>query len=161
MSSKDQTRTTMSRAEVKFREAFSRLKRNEPIILPIGSKVSQNAVAKEAGVIPSALRASRFPDLCNEIALWIEEHKNDSIQMTTRQKILSDRKKRLSDKEKIQEMKKQRDHALSKLLSAEKHILELTMEVRRLRALTPSTAVPIRPADRDLEAIKKTRNAEK
>ena len=52
-------------------------------------------------------------------------------------------------------MKIQRDLALSKLLSAETHILELTLEVRRLRALYPDPVAPIRPADRCKVADKK------
>ena len=45
----------MSKAELQFYEAFIRLKNNKPNILPKGTKVSQNNVAKEAGVDPSAL----------------------------------------------------------------------------------------------------------
>lgn len=105
-------------------------------------------MTKEAGVLPSALRSSRFSDLCREIAQWIEEHKDGPAQMSGRQKILAERNARRADRERLQEMKTQRDLALSKLLSAERYILELTIEVRRLRALTPEPVVPLRPADR-------------
>lgn len=149
--------TTISCAEAKFREAFERLKTGKTEIVPVGSKVSQNAVAKEAGVLPSALRSSRFPDLCREIAGWIEEHKDDPAQKSGRQKILAERNARRADRERLQEMKIQRDLALSKLLSAEMHILELTMEVRRLRALTPDPVAPLRPADRGKASGKKPR----
>ncbi|QOW24683.1 hypothetical protein [Lysobacter sp. H23M47] len=139
---------TMSRAETKFREAFERLKTGKTELVPTGTKMSQNAVAKEAGVIPSALRPSRFPDLCREIAEWIDEHKDDPAQKSGRQKNLAERNARRAVREQMRAMKVQRDLALSKLLSAEAHILELTMEVRRLRALAPDPVVPIRPADR-------------
>lgn len=148
MSSIQHKHTAMSRAEAKFREAFERLKKGKTEIVPVGSKVSQNAVAKEAGVLPSALRSTRFPDLCREIAKWIEEHKDDPTQKSGRQKILAERKTRRADRERLQELKIQRDLALSKLLSAEIHILELTMEVRRLRTLTSNSVAPLRPADR-------------
>lgn len=147
MSSTEHKTKTMSRAEARFRAAFERLKTGKAEIVPVGSKISQNAVAKEAGVLPSALRSSRFPDLCREITEWIEEHKDDPAQKSGRQKILAERNARRVDRERLQEMKIQRDLALSKLLSAEMHILELTMEVRRLRALTPNPVVPLRPAD--------------
>jgi hypothetical protein len=52
-------------------------------------------------------------------------------------------------------MKVQRDLALSRLLSAEAYILELTMEVRRLRARTPYPVAPIRPTDRSKSVGKK------
>jgi len=148
MSSIESRANTMSRAEIRFREAFERLKMVKTEIVPVGSKISQNAVAKEAGVLPSALRSSRFPELCREIAEWIEVHKDDPVQKSGRQKILAERNARRADRERFQEMKTQRDLALSKLLSAERHILELTIEVRRLRALTPGPVVPLRPADR-------------
>lgn len=155
MSSIEHKIATMSRAEAKFRKAFERLKTGKTELVPAGSKVSQNAVAKEAGVLPSALRPSRFPDLCREIAKWIEEHKDDLAQKSGRQKNLAERNARRAVREQLQAMKIQRDLALSKLLSAEAHILELTMEIRRLRALAPDPVAPIRPADRSKAASKK------
>lgn len=144
----------MSRAEAKFRDAFDRLKAGKVEIVPVGTKVSQNAVAKEAGVIPSALRPSRFPDLCREIAEWIDEHKDDPAQKSGRQKILAERNVRRRVRDQLEAMKVQRDIASSKLLSAEAYILELTMEVRRLRALAPRPVGPIRPAERSKAAAK-------
>jgi hypothetical protein len=117
--------------------------------------MSQNAVAREVGVIPSALRPSRFPDLCREIAEWIDEHKGDPVQKSGRQKNLAERNAKRAVREQLEAMKAQRDLALSKLLSAEVHILELTIEVRRLRALAPERVLPIRPADRGQAAGKK------
>lgn len=145
----------MSRAEVKFREAFERLKTGKTELVGAGTKMSQNSVAKEAGVIPSALRPSRFPDLCREIAEWIVEHKDDPSQKSKRQRNLADRNVRRTFRERLEAMKVQRDLALSNLLSAEAYILELTMEVRRLRALVSDPVAPIRPADRGKGAGKK------
>ena len=39
-----------------YRDAFERLKLNRPQLLPKGTPVTQNNVAKEAGSDPSALR---------------------------------------------------------------------------------------------------------
>ncbi len=153
MSSIEKKPMGMSRAEAKFREAFERLKAGRAELVPRGSKVSQNTVAKEAGVVPSALRPSRFPDLCQEIGEWIEMHKNDPNQQSSRQKNLAESNARRGVREQLHAMRNQRDLALSKLLSAEAHILELTMEVRRLQALLPRTVVPIRPADSGRAAV--------
>lgn len=157
MSSVEHDKKTTSRAEAKFREAFERLKSGRTELVPSRFKVSQNAVAKEAGVDPSALRPSRFPDLCREIAQWIEAHKDDPAQKSGRQRQLGEAKARRAVREQLQAMKIQRDLALSKLLSAEAHILELTMEIRRLRALTPGPVVPIRPADASKAVVRQTR----
>ena len=67
----------MGRAEAKIRESFERLKAGKTLHVPAGTRMSQNAVAKEAGVIPSALRPGRFPALCREISEWIDQHKED------------------------------------------------------------------------------------
>lgn len=58
-----------------FRSAFERLKNNTPEILPAGAKATQNNVAREAGRDPSALRASRYPDLIAEIQAYCELQK--------------------------------------------------------------------------------------
>lgn len=42
----------MSRAEAKFRDAFDRLKAGKVEIVPVGTKVSQNAVAKRRVSFP-------------------------------------------------------------------------------------------------------------
>lgn len=46
----------MSTAEEIFKQAFDRLKKNVPINVPNGTKVSQNNIAKEAGKHPTALK---------------------------------------------------------------------------------------------------------
>ena len=56
----------MGKAELDFSAAFERLKYGNTLILPPGSPVSQNNVAREAGRDPSALRKSRYPRLCTK-----------------------------------------------------------------------------------------------
>jgi hypothetical protein len=75
--SSTKTDVPMGRAEAKLRESFERLKAGKTLYVPVGTRMSQNAVAKEAGVIPSPLRPSRFPALCREIAEWIDRHEDD------------------------------------------------------------------------------------
>ena len=137
----------IGRAERKFREAFERLKRQKPLRLPSGTKVTQNNVAKEAGAVPSALRRSRFPALADEIQAWVEQHRDDQEQQSPRQKILAQRSVNRNLRERIKELEAQRDDALGKLVSAEARIVELTIENERMRATRPSNVAPLRPAE--------------
>ncbi len=129
----------MGRAELKFREAFERLKIGKPIILPKGTTLSQNNVAKEAGVDPSALRRSRFPELVTEIQLWIEGHKADPSVKSARQMMLSQRSRNRDLRERINSLAGQRDDALSKLVDTQAIIVELTRENERLKAQLPTS----------------------
>lgn len=135
------------RAEDRFREAFERLKGGKPQHLPRGSKISQNNVAKEAGVDPSALRKSRFPQIIEEIQRWIDEH--GSGGRDSDQKLLAGRARNRDLRQQLAEMRAQRDDALSKLVDAESHLLNLMLENERLQALVPPSNIsPIRPAHR-------------
>jgi len=127
----------ISKAELKFREAFERLKLGKPDILPKGTQLSQNNVAKEAGVDPSALRRARFPELVSEIQDWVEANKDDQAQKSPRQMMLAQRSRNRGLKEKNNALEEQRDIAMSKLLDAQARILELTLENQRLRAQLP------------------------
>jgi len=127
-------------AEKAFREAFERLKRNKPERLPMGTFVSQNNVAKEAGRDPSALKKDRYPSLISEIQHWIKQHAQEAPP-SPRQTVLATRKRNRSLKEKIQALKAQRDHAISLLVEADAKILDLTMENARLQALLPASNI--------------------
>lgn len=118
-------------AEQRFRQAFERLKVDEPKVLPKGTPVSQNNVAKEAGCDPSALRKARFPSLVREIQAYVELHKDD--RPSKRQAVLKAREARRDLKDKLAEVECQRDVAQSRLASANRRIVELTMEVKLLR----------------------------
>jgi hypothetical protein len=135
----------MGRAERNFREAFERLKQRKSVRLPKGARVTKNNVAREAGTVPSALRRDRFPELVDDIQTWIDEHREDESQKTTRQKALAQRNRNRDLRQKIRSLEAQRDDALGKLVSAESRIVELTVENQRLQALSPTTNVsPIR-----------------
>lgn len=57
-------------AEDRFRAAFERLKSDTPIHIARGSALTQNNIAREAGLDPSALKKSRFPELIQDIQNW-------------------------------------------------------------------------------------------
>jgi hypothetical protein len=137
---------SVGRAEQAFRDAFDRLKRGKPNLLAKGTKISQNNVAKEAGVDPSALKKARFPALVLEIQRWVEENGAET-QLSPRQMILSQRSKARDLRAARDALKLQRDDALSLLVEAENRIFELTVENERLRACLPgSNVAPLRPA---------------
>lgn len=141
MSSKAVKPKKISKAELKFRDAFERLKQGKPDILPKGTPLSQNNVAKEAGVDPSALRRTRFPELVSEIQDWVEANKDDQGQKSPRQMMLAQRSRNRDLKEKYKSLEEQRDKALSQLLDAQACILELTLENQRFRAQLPVSKV--------------------
>lgn len=131
-------------AEQAFREAFIRLKSGKPERLPKDSHVSQNNVAKEAGRDPSALRKIRYPELISEIQYWIKEN-SARTPSSMRQTILAKRTQNRSLKEKLKELKIQRDQAVSLLVEADAKILDLTHAITKLQALQPSSSItPIR-----------------
>lgn len=120
-----------SKAELHFYEAFLRLKENKPKILPKGTKVSQNNVAKEAGVDPSALRKSRYPELINEIQQWLDENPQ-TVKIGNNKKSKTNSEQILTLKNRIEELTIQRDQATSKLLEAEIRLIEMANEMKRL-----------------------------
>ena len=130
----------MGRAEMAFREAFERLKGDNPDRIPKGTPVSQNNVAKEAGCDPSALRKVRYPSLIAEIQRWIEEHAPDAPP-TPRQTMLAQRNSNRSLREKIESLKVERDHAYSLLVEADGKILDLMLENERLKAELPPSNI--------------------
>lgn len=118
-------------AEANFREAFERLKAGAPKVLPLGTPVSQNNVAKEAGCDPSALRKSRFSILVAEIQGYLTSHR-DERPTSERQRLLKQRQRSRDTTEVIKDLKAQRDALASLLLDANAHVGSLTHKVRDL-----------------------------
>lgn len=131
-------------AEQRFRDAFERLKLGVPQVLPKGTPVSQNNVAKEAGCDPSALRKTRFPLLVLAIQEWVETQKGEQ-PTSERQRLLKKRSKNRDMRETIADLKKQRDNAVGLLVDADLRIVELTEKLAdvqaRLDQLQPSARV--------------------
>jgi chromosome segregation ATPase len=132
---------TNTSAEQRYRDAFERLKSNTPNILPRGSAVSQNNVAKEAGTDPSALKKSRFSKLIREIQAFKEIDDAKKLAREARQK----RRREKSDLEtRLNACVQQRDHAQSQLVSAHRKVLELFQENARLQARLNDLLPPIK-----------------
>lgn len=118
-------------AEKRFKQAFERLKANQPDILPKNTPVSQNNIAKEAGCDPSALKKDRYPSLIREIQAWLEVRKDAGP--TPRETARKARDNRRGEKETLDDAKNQRNIAQSRLLSAHQRILELTLDNEKLQ----------------------------
>lgn len=131
-------------AERRFRDAFERLKLGVPEVLPKGTPVSQNNVAKEAGCDSSALRKTRFPLLVLSIQEWVESQKSEQ-QPSGRQRLLKQRRKNRDTQEVIADFKRQRDIAVGLLADADLRIVELTTKLAdvqaRLDHLKPSARI--------------------
>lgn len=112
-----------------FRNSFERLKSGDTIILPKGSALSQNNVAKEAGRDPSALRKSRYPELVRDIQLWIAAGA-DIPEVTRDIPVAQLRSKLDAVMRDVEELRAERDLVLSKLLVANDRILLLTSKIK-------------------------------
>lgn len=127
------------KAEDSYRAAFLRLKSNRPIRMPVGTVVSQNNVAKEAGVDPSALRKSRFPSLIAEIQHYVAE--SCSHHVSARQEMLARRKIARTLKERLTDAIEQRDKLTGLLNDANARIVVLAAQVSQLQAMFPRSEV--------------------
>lgn len=136
------TQTEPLSAEQRFRQAFERLKANDPKVVDAGTPVSQNNVAREAGCDPSALRKARFPALIREIQAYVELHAD--LAPSQRQVALKKSETRRSATERLADAIRQRDAAQSLLLSANRRVVELSEQVhslqQRLEELLPPPA---------------------
>lgn len=118
-------------AEQRFRAAFKRLKDGKPLVLPTGTPVSQNNVAKEAGTDPTALRKARYPALIREIQAWVEIAGAQQAKQKERRE--RQQQKRQTLDEQVVTLTHQRDKAQSELVSAHWQLLETLKENARLR----------------------------
>lgn len=114
--------TVKKSAEKLFREAFERLKKNRPKVLPTGTPVTQNKVAKEAGRDPSALKKDRYPMLVLEIQAYIETQRENKVG----KKRTNDNRSRLM-KQKLADCQRQRDK-LSSIVAAQDSYIEELLE---------------------------------
>ena len=118
-------------AETRFRQAFDRLKKDEPIVMERGTPVSQNNVAREASCDPSALKKKRFPVLVREIQAYVELHQEKPA--SNAQKLKTKRAANRSLQERLDDAICQRDQVQSLLASANERIIELFNEVQTLK----------------------------
>lgn len=102
----------ISETEEKFRDAFKRL-------VDRGQKVSQNKVAIEAGMHPTALKKDRLPEFVLELQDYI---KSQNINNELSSKKANRIKRRTSD-ERYHVCKKQRDK-LASICEAQSNLIE-------------------------------------
>ena len=136
-------------AEANFRKAFERLKAAAPKVLPPGTPVSQNNVAKEADCDPTALRKSRFPGLVAEIQTYLATNGTERPP-SERQRLIKARQVSRGKSETITDLKAQRDCSVSMLVDANARIGILTRKVwdleTRLEDLRPRASIlPLSP----------------
>lgn len=116
-------------AEIQFQKAFERLQAGDTCVLPAGSLVTQNNVAREAGRDPSALRKSRYPNLIREIQDWVSS--GSSRLEATPGLHDSQLDSKLTDALlRAEALHVERDLLLSKLLVANERILLLTSKIK-------------------------------
>jgi len=116
----------------RFTAAFERLKANQPLLLPKGTPVSQNNVAREAGVDPSALRVRRYPELIQEIKAYVRARDAEAAKDTERRTKIRENRKSLQQE--VAALTLERDNAQSQLVSAHAIILRLLQEQLQLQA---------------------------
>lgn len=130
----------MSKAEDDLRAAFVRLRDGAPAVVPLGTRVTQNNVAREAGKDPSAFKKSRYPGLISEIQAYLAAV-GSAPRTSKRQDTLKRRKKSRKLKQILEDVTKERDHALSLLVGADSRILELYQQIADLEARVPPSNV--------------------
>ena len=128
-----------------YRDAFERLKLNRPQLLPKGTPVTQNNVAKEAGSDPSALKKSRFPSLIAEIKTYVEQHAEERPPSLNQVNLLARQKSRAL-RDRIEQIARQRDQLASLLSEADAKIIELYDRIAELeRQLSASNIISLDP----------------
>lgn len=121
-----------------YREAFERLKLDNPEILPKGTPVTQNNVAKEAGSDPSALKKSRFPTLIAEIKVYVEQQAEMKPSSANKINRLARQKSR-DLRDRLRQVALQRDKLASLLSEADAKILELYDRIAELERQLPES----------------------
>ena len=112
----------ISNAEKQYFEALNRLEKR-------GQKISLDAVAKEAGKKPSAIRKDRMPSLVNAINKALEDQGGVSSNSA-----LSLEKQRKEDyRQKYKHYKSEYHNALAKVVSLESQVWELKLELAKVR----------------------------
>ena len=131
---------TRRSAADQYRDAFERLKLNRPQLLPKGTPVTQNNVAKEAGSDPSALKKSRFPSLIAEIKTYVELHAEERPPSLNKVNLLARQKSRAL-RDRIEQVARQRDQLASLLSEADAKILELYDRIAELERQLPASNI--------------------
>ncbi|MCQ4277746.1 hypothetical protein NA643_01475 [Pseudomonas stutzeri] len=132
--------TARRSAADQYRDAFERLKLNRPQLLPKGTPVTQNNVAREAGSDPSALKKSRFPSLIAEIKNYLEQHSEERPPSLNQVHLLNRQKSRTL-RDRNEQISRQRDQLASLLSEADAKIVELYGRIAELEAQLPASNI--------------------
>ncbi len=109
--------------EADLRAGFERMKSGDVLRVPKGTPVSQNNIARETGMEPSAFKKSRYPLLVDEVQQYIAQLGLGVTDRPTKPKPLPSRP--CAD-EQVQSANAERDFVMSKLMLAQVKIIELT-----------------------------------
>lgn len=135
MSSLSDAQEKLLSAEASFRAAFLRLSGGCPQRVPIGTPVTQNNVAREAGRDPSAFKKKRYPELIREVQEFVAEVARStraakSDQAGTERAPQAD----VSCVSEVARLLEERDSLLVQLLAAKQKIFEQWQRIQRLES---------------------------
>lgn len=128
----------MSEALIEYFEALERLKVNKPIRIDIGTKISNDSVALEAGRSKGAIKKSRliFADLIVAIDTAAKEQNITPL----------DQRKLLKIKEELKTVREDLEKALGREISL---LYENYQLKKQLNKLNGANIIPIRQSDHD------------
>jgi hypothetical protein len=109
--------------ETDLRAGFERMKSGDVLRVPRGTPVSQNNIARETGMEPSAFKKARYPLLVDEVQQYIAQLGLGAADRPTKPKPLPSRP--CAD-EQVKSANAERDLVMSKLMLAQLKIIELT-----------------------------------
>lgn len=109
--------------EAELRAGFERLKSGDVERVPGGTPVTQNNVARETGMEPSAFKKARYPVLIDEIQRYISAKNQSASKSPDAPKAP---KPKPDEDMLVKSAIAERDLAVSKLMIAQVRIIELT-----------------------------------
>lgn len=139
-----------TKAGTEYLAAFRRLADDAPMVMPKGTPVTQNNVAREAGRSPSAFKKAEYPDEVAIVKAYIAALPKRKSPSTT-YKLNASRAETKKSKSANEQIIQQRDIALSLLVQSQETILKLRKEIMKLKELVPSNVLeihfgsPVRP----------------
>ena len=128
-------------AEQRLWQAYERVKFGKTQVISLGSPMSQANVAREAGLVPSALRKSRFPQLVRQIQADVEI--NNQEETLRRKRNFWRKKIKVDLSTRIKILEAQRDSAQAELISAKRLVLELLQEKDSLQVQLDELRTPV------------------
>lgn len=129
----------MSETLGEYYEALERLKQGKPVRVPNGTKITNDAVALEAGRSKGAIKKSRaiFSDLIVAIDMAAQEQKVLPVE----------KRKLLKSEEEIKILRRELENALGREMSL---LYENYQLKKQLNALNGTNIIPIRGLDKKL-----------